>query len=289
MTANRRKKGKRTTAAISLKGLRSKSRRTKLLIGLCVLAAIFVFRQCKVYEGGMLAIPEYPKGLDAVATNPSLREEVVEYDGMTVSFNAERHIPNWVSWELTRDEAYGTEPRNNRFQSDPYVKGCATPADYRNSGYDRGHMAPAADMKWSKRAMEQSFYLTNICPQVTSLNTGAWRRLEEKCREWARIDSAIIIITGPVMTDPVKETIGDTKVAVPDRFFKVILSPYANPPRAIGFIMNNGTVEGGLQKAAVSVDEVEAITGHDFFAILPDDEEARVESQCNFPLWSTLR
>lgn len=227
--------------------------------------------------------------LDYVVTNPSLPEQIIHYKGMTVSFNPKAHIANWVAWELTREEAEGQEPRAQNFMADPKVKGCPDPRDYSFSGYDRGHMAPAGDMKWDSEAMQQSFYMTNICPQVKSLNTGTWKRLETKCRDWAGADSAIVIVTGPVLTDPVVERIGSTGVVVPQRFFKVILAPYANPPRGIGFIMNNGHVEGGMQGAAVSIDEVEAVTGHDFFSTLPETLESELESQNRFHNWSIIK
>lgn len=228
------------------------------------------------------------EGLDRVATAPGTAEHLVDYVGMNISFNPKAHVPNWVAWELTGEEAKGTLPRGQKFVTDESVPGCADPWDYSYSGYDRGHMAPAGDMKWDKKAMAESFYMTNICPQLNSLNSGAWRTLEEKCRVWAQADSAIVIVAGPVLTDKLTETIGDSHVVVPKRFFKVVLSPYSNPPRGIGFIMNNGKVAGGMQKAAVSIDEVEALTGHDFFSALPDDVESVVESQCKFNDWSTL-
>ena len=227
--------------------------------------------------------------LTKVVTEKSLPEQIVEYPGMTVSFNSRMHVPNWVAWELTADETAGEEPRAKSFYNDPAVEGCPETYDYSYSGYDRGHMAPAGDMKWSKDAMRSSFSLANICPQVKSLNTGAWKRLEEKCRTWAQADSSIIIVCGPILNDPIREYIGDTRVAVPKRFFKVILSPRANPARGIGFIMPNDKVVGGMQATAVSIDEVERVTGHDFFASLPDSIENIVESQCDFHLWSTLK
>lgn len=227
--------------------------------------------------------------LTKVVTEKSLPEQIVEYPGMTVSFNSRMHVPNWVAWELTADETAGEEPRAKSFYNDPAVEGCPETYDYSYSGYDRGHMAPAGDMKWSKDAMRSSFSLANICPQVKSLNTGAWKRLEEKCRTWAQADSSIIIVCGPILNDPIREYIGDTRVAVPKRFFKVILSPRANPARGIGFIMPNDKVAGGMQATAVSIDEVERVTGHDFFASLPDSIENIVESQCDFHLWSTLK
>lgn len=224
-----------------------------------------------------------------VAVPDDVCEEIVNYTGFTVSFNPEHHIPNYVVWELTGDETDGKEPRYNKFSADDDVSGCPTLDDYRNSGYDRGHMAPAADMKWDRQAMIDSHYLTNICPQTHSLNGGAWASLENKCREWARRDSAIIIICGPVLTDRITRHIGDSEVSVPERFFKVILSPFSEPVRGIGFIMPNGTVAGGMQKAAVSIDEVEAITGYDFFSSLPDEIENEVESQANFNQWNRRR
>jgi endonuclease G len=216
-------------------------------------------------------------------------QEIIEYPGFTVSYNKDYHNPNYVAWQLLGSQTDGNIKRSNKFVVDESVKGCATDQDYRNSGYDRGHMFPAADAKYSERTMDACFYLTNICPQDHSLNNGAWKRLEETCRKWAIRDSAIIIISGPVLTDRLTTTIGSTKVAVPKRFFKVILAPYANPPRAIGFVMDNGYVQGGIQNSALSVDQVEAITGIDFFAALPDSIENIVESQCNFPLWQKLK
>lgn len=227
--------------------------------------------------------------LEKVITPESTPSQLVKYEGFQLSFNSKMHIPNWVAWELTGSEAAGTEPRKDNFRGDDRVAGSAEKWDYSYSGYDRGHMAPAGDMKWSKKAMDESFYMTNMCPQAKSLNTGAWKRLEDKCRQWAEIDSAIIIICGPVLTDPINEFIGDSKVAVPQRYFKVILSPYVDSPRGIGFIMPNGKVPGGMQAAAVSIDEVERVTGLDFFSSLPDEIENEVESQCKFHYWSTLK
>lgn len=222
------------------------------------------------------------------ATRP-LHEEKVRYTGMDVSFNPTEHIPNWVSWELTVDETYGEEKRKAAFETDETVTGCPTTNDYRNSGFDRGHMAPAGDMKWSEQAMHETFYLTNICPQAKQLNTGAWKKLEEKCRQWAQADSAIYIVCGPVMTDPVEMHIGATGVRVPQRFFKVVLSPYTTPARGIGFIMPNEKVEGGMQRCATSIREVERITGLDFFYELDDSIENAVETQNDFNAWNRVK
>lgn len=215
--------------------------------------------------------------------------EIVGYEGFVLSFNKDARQPNWVAWELTGDESQATDHgRKDKFMPDLSVDGCPLLEDYRGSGYDRGHMCPAGDMKWSKQAMADCFYLTNMSPQKHELNNGAWKTLEEKCREWAVRDSALIIICGPVLSDRLTKTIGDG-VAVPERYFKVILAPHADPIRGIAFIMPNGYVKGGMQAAAVSIDQVEAITGFDFFSALPDDIEDQVEAECNFPRWSRKR
>lgn len=259
-----------------------------LLIGAVVLYIGVDYLMAREKEGHSRTriIPE--GNLVAVATNPSMNEEVIEYTGMTVSFNPDYHVPNWVAYELTADEAQGEEPRYNNFRQDPNVKGCATPADYKNSGFDRGHMAPAADMKWSPEAMRESFLMTNIVPQVHNINRGAWSKLEDKCRAHALADSVVYIVSGPILTDPIDFRLGPTGVAVPARFFKVILSPYADPPTAIGFIVPNNDFEGGIQVCAVSVDSVERVTGHDFFSGLPYDIENELEAKINFHKWSRV-
>ncbi len=234
------------------------------------------------YEG---AIEDYSCLLD-VAIPDETTEIKLKYEGFDISFNPAHHEPNYASWELTADKANGTMRRESKFAADPDVFGCPTLDDYRNSGFDRGHMAPAGDMKWSRQAMKDSHLLTNMCPQDHALNGGRWSTLENKCRDWARRDSLLIIICGPVLTDRMPLTIGESKISVPERFFKVILSPTTVPPRAIGFIMPNSAPAEGLEALAVSVDQVEEITGFDFFHCLPDDIEAEVEGECNFRAWN---
>lgn len=224
-----------------------------------------------------------------VKTKAGIPSVLRTYRGMDLSFNPRCHIPNWVAWELTADETFGDVTRTNKFSSDPEVEGCAKTWDYSYSGYDRGHMAPAGDMKWSQEAMTETFLLTNICPQVKSLNAGSWKGLEEKCRQWAEADSAIYIVCGPVIDGDPIEYIGDSRVYVPRMFFKAIISPYSTPARGIGFIMPNEKVKGGMQACAVTIDSIEALTGHDFFSSLPDEIEDEIESQCNFHYWSTHR
>ena len=223
-------------------------------------------------------------GLTDVKLPSGMKNVVCHYSGFTSYFNPETHIPNCVAYEIIESETTGDEPRKKSFEADHTIDGCAESSDYRNSGYDRGHMAPAADMKWSKEAMEESFLMTNICPQVKSLNSGIWHRLEQRVREWAARDSSIIVVCGPIFTPgkPV-EQIGEIGVAVPHRFFKALYAPGRNI--GIAFIFDNDKVKGELRKYAVTIDSVERETGLDLFYNLPDDIENEVENQCKYKLW----
>lgn len=222
---------------------------------------------------------KFPAGVDNMK---------VVYKGFISYFNSRHHIPNCVIYELTGKEADGEFPRYKNFLTDEQVAGCANPWDYTHSGYTRGHMAPAADMKWDREAMKESFYMTNICPQKAALNSGGWNKLEDKVREWARRDSAIIVATGPILS-PSMLTIGETRVAVPERFYKIVLAPYANPMRAIAFIYPNGSSKGPIANYAVTVDDVEEQTGIDFFASLDDETETQIESHYNLTQWELTR
>lgn len=205
--------------------------------------------------------------------------QILKRTGYTASYNADYKTPHWVAWELTKKETQGTETRTDKFLPDPDVLGAkAYTTDYTNSGYDRGHMAPAADMKWSRQAMEESFYLSNICPQNPNLNRGDWNDLEEQSRQWAKKYGRIYIVCGPIYDSKRPKRIGNNKVAVPDAFYKVILVNDKKDPKAIGFIFPNKAGSKPLERYAVSVDSVEKRTDIDFFPALPDEVENRIEA-----------
>ena len=217
---------------------------------------------------------------------PSLVSQVKDYEGFRVSFNKENHTPNWVAWELLASETDGDVGRYNNFWTDNEIDGCPSTYDYRNSGYDRGHLCPAADQKWSQEAMEQCFSLANICPQDHSLNTGAWKTLEGKERLWAQRDSAIIIISGPIYADTDKTRIGTAGVRVPGAFFKILAAPYLNNPRGIAFVYPNMTAPGNMENYVMTIDDVEQLTGFDFLSALPDNIENEIESKSSFKEWN---
>lgn len=229
---------------------------------------------------------EYSEDLSVPQFTAPTNSQIIKHLGYTVSYNNDTRNPNWVGYELTAEEVQGTSSREESFCCDPMVRGVqADDNDYKNSGWDRGHLAPAADMKWSKQAMEESFYLSNVSPQNKKLNRGMWKKLEEHCRDKAELYGRLIIITGPVFTNVEHKTIGENRVKVPDAFFKVMYSDYNGKARAIGFIFENKAGKKKLKEYARSVDEIETITQLDFFATLPDDIEEEMEKAFSAPFW----
>lgn len=225
-----------------------------------------------------------------IPINTIERAENIYYRlGYTVSFNPELNIPNWVAWELNFSKLIERESRAGHFYPDPDIpRGIAVETgDYSNSGYDRGHMCPAADNKWDKQAMRESFYMTNICPQHHNLNRGDWKELEDDCRRWVEESGTIYIACGPILYKNDISYIGEErKIRVPNAFFKVILAGLdEGKPRAIGFIYKNTSGNNPLDHYVNSVDQVERITGLDFFSQLPDDVENEIESNYNLNQW----
>lgn len=213
-------------------------------------------------------------------------EQILKRTGYVASYNKTTLLPNWVAWHLTAERTEGSAKRSSvDFAEDTEVpEPRATDWDYYNSGYDRGHMCPAADNKWSKKAMEESFLFTNMCPQNGNLNRGDWNEMEMACRKWAKKYGDLYIVCGPILYKGKHKTIGKNKVVVPEAFFKVVLRT-GDDPQAIGFIYKNTSGNRPKDSYVNTVDEVERITGIDFFPSLPDDVEKKVEAECDLGLW----
>lgn len=232
------------------------------------------------------------QGLELPAPLKNVSETILKRKGYTVSYNSRLNVPNWVAWELNRDKLVERESRSDKFLPDPDLpeSQAVTTDDYKRSGMDRGHMCPAGDNRWHWRAMQESFYMTNICPQNHNLNRGDWKELEEACRRWAEQEGSIYIACGPIFYNRQPRTIGSKhKIAVPDAFFKVILCTGSQQPRAIGFIYKNTSGNHPLDSYVNSVDQVERITGIDFFPALPDDVEKKIEAEYNLKQWHLFR
>ena len=222
--------------------------------------------------------------------NDNRSNRIITHKGYTVSYNYDWKIPNWVAYELTDWEVEGEVPRYDRFKPDPMVpqNATATTNDYKYSGFDRGHMAPAADMKWDEQAMKESFYLSNICPQNPNLNGGVWKDLEEQVRDLASQKGRIFVVCGPIVNDTLN-TIGENKVVVPQAFFKVLLQEDGGKIHTIGFVYENVSGRKPMASYAMSVDEVEEITNIDFFCSLPDKIEGQTEAVVDFSKWTVKK
>jgi endonuclease G len=213
-------------------------------------------------------------------------DQIVSHTGYTLSYNETFEQANWVAYELTAQETQKAFERTNKFLVDPAVStGSATDADYKKSGYDRGHLAPAADMGWSSTTMIESFYFSNMSPQLPGFNRGIWKNLESLVRSWANENESIYVVTGPVFTNGMS-TIGANQVAIPNYYYKVILDYQEPSLKGIGFILPNASSSLPLQHFAVSIDSVEKVTGIDFYHLLEDEQETLLEKTVCTPCWS---
>lgn len=213
-------------------------------------------------------------------------EKIISHTGYSLLYNEKYKQANWVAYELTKEETNKIFERSNKFSSDPKVNAInAFDKDYKASGYDRGHLAPAADMGWSATTMTESFYYSNVSPQLPGFNRGVWKKLEELVRTWAIENKLVYVVTGPIFSKGLP-TIGYNKIAVPNYYYKVILD-YKKPNiKGIGFILPNESSKSALQNYAVSIDSVEKVTGLDFFYLLKDQQEDLIEKELCISCWS---
>lgn len=216
---------------------------------------------------------------------PIPSDRVVRHTYYCLSYNEKFEQANWVYYTLTDEMVNGGGvERSNKFKVDPMVSsGSAKSSDYTKSGYDRGHLCPAADMGFSPTSMEESFFMSNISPQAPDFNRGIWKELETEVRKWAIKEHKIYVVTGPVFSDN-KGTIGADQVLVPGYFFKIIYEE-TDEPKIIAFVFPNRKSDRPLTDFAVPVDEAEKLTGFDFFSQLPDEIENKLESRVDFSTW----
>lgn len=222
-------------------------------------------------------------------------DEIIKHKNYTLRYEEKYEVPAWVVHKLRGEFTKGRADRSgNQFIPDKKVEGkSALSTDYSNSGYDRGHMVPAGDFKCCQDLMNETFYMSNICPQVPDFNRGIWENIESRIRGWAVRDEELIVVTGPVLSKGM-ETIGRyNKVAVPKAFYKIALYYQANNPkkaRAIAFLLpNEGLFGKRMNNYVVSIDEVEKATGLDFFAKLPDDIENKLEANSDWDAWTRVQ
>jgi len=213
--------------------------------------------------------------------------QIIKHAYFTVSYSEKDEQPEWVAYKITESSINNHIARTNDYRVDPYVKsGSASPYDYSDSGYDMGHLAPAKTMSKNLTSMSESFYLSNICPQTPSFNRGIWKRLEDKIRYWSAMNDSIYEATGPILEHPIGH-IGKNNVTVPRAFYKALLRFKNGKVKGIGFIMPNEKSDKGIYSYAVAIDEIERITGIDFYYELDKSIQEPVEKNKDLKNWIT--
>lgn len=212
-------------------------------------------------------------------------DDIIKYKAFSLSYNEEYEQAEWVAYVLTCSETKGKIKRTDNFREDERIMtGSASDHDYKRSGYDRGHLMPAADNSWDLTAMKESFLYSNMSPQEPSFNRGIWKELEEQVRDWACTFDSIYVVTGPIFTDNMKR-IGPNKVAVPPYYFKALLYYSSNKTEAIAFILPNEKNNKEIYQYVVTIDSLESQINFDLFYKLNDEFENAIESRYNLNFW----
>ena len=214
----------------------------------------------------------------------STTNDVYKRNTYVFSYSEEHEQSEWVAYYLDSDDVKSTNFDRPFFEQDPLVESVSADwRNYKNSGYDKGHLCPAGDRKGSFDEYNETFFTSNISPQEHEFNSGVWNRLEEKVRYWALKNDGLYIVTGGVLTDNLK-TIGKEKVSVPNYFYKVLLSKDGS--KMISFLVPHQDSDKPLYEFVVSVDEIEKMTGIDFYPNLPDNVENQLEAKSDYKGWS---
>ncbi len=211
--------------------------------------------------------------------------QIVHHQNYSLSYSEPYEQAEWVAYELKSSHLSSTNHKRPYFEIDNAVKsGAAHWRNYKQSGYDRGHLCPAGDRRFSKAAHDETFLTSNISPQEHQFNAGVWNRLEQKVRYWAKKYDGVFVVTGGILKDGLK-TIGEERVAVPNQFYKIVLDNTNGKPKMLAFLLNHNDSDMPLYKFVVSVDEVEKLTGIDFFPELNDAIENKIEASSSYKNW----
>lgn len=222
--------------------------------------------------------------LDEYIPFSKLNTGIVRHKAFVLNYREEYEQASWVLHRLEKEAVDGREARSNEFIEDPLVEtGSAHTRDYSRSGYDRGHLCPAADFKHNKELQDETFYMSNMSPQNPDFNRGIWSNLEDKIRHWVINRKQLIIVTGPVLKNGL-QTIGKNNlIAVPKSFYKIVYDPETD--EAIAFLIPNEGSTKSIKSFAVSINTIEKLTSIDFFAKLPDDLEQKIETNVKIEDW----
>ncbi|WP_179335793.1 DNA/RNA non-specific endonuclease [Winogradskyella costae] len=216
----------------------------------------------------------------------STTNQIIHHKNYSLSYSEPHEQAEWVAYELKASDLSATNHKRPYFEIDKAVKtGAAHWRNYKKSGYDKGHLCPAGDRRFTKEAHDETFLTSNISPQEHQFNAGVWNRLEQKVRYWAKKNDGVFVVTGGILKNGLKR-IGDENVAVPNQFYKVILDNTNGKIKVLAFIMNHENSDLPLYKFVVSVDKVEDLTGIDFFPELDDAIEDQLEASSSYKSWS---
>ncbi len=210
---------------------------------------------------------------------------IVEHSYYSLSYNEPFEQAEWVAYMLKKSQLTGDQRKRPFFIEDPKVK--TKSADWRNykgSGYDRGHLCPAGDRRFSEQAYNETFYTSNISPQDRDFNAGVWNRLELQVRDWTRRHNELFVVTGGVL-EPDLQEIGVEDVDVPKYYYKIIAKGAPEDPKILAFLFLGRESTKPLRQFAISVDEIEKRTGIDFFEKLPKEVQERLESRVAVEDW----
>lgn len=215
---------------------------------------------------------------------PTSNGQIIKHDYYTLSYLEEYKQSEWTIYLSTKANLINRVERDNNFKKDPLIKGkSATTGDYLKSGYDRGHLVPSNDMCFSLQSMTESFYFSNVSPQVPNFNRGVWQTLEEQASTWVSEKDSLFIITGPIFLN-VQGYIGQNQIAVPGYFYKIIYS--SKNKQTIGFVLpNKKNISKNLSNYIYNVDFIEVITKVDFFHNLPIDIQKDMEDKVDTIFW----
>ena len=216
---------------------------------------------------------------------PQPHEQTVHHEYYSLSYIEAYELASWVAYELTREEAQAETEYKEKYREDPDVKtGSATLKDYRDAGYIMGQLAPVEHMMMSDVAVSESFYLSGIVPHKLAFNKYVWKTLGSLVKAWAYECGSLYVVAGPVLADAPFPTFGPGKVSIPERYYTVLLD--LAEERGIGFVIKNSMSSSIMKQFAISIDEVEKITGLDFFPALPDEQEEKIESTIDPEKWN---
>ena len=212
--------------------------------------------------------------------------QIVHHEGYSLSYSEPHEQAEWVAYELKKSHLSNTNFKRPYFEIDKSVKTKAAHwRSYKNSGYDRGHLCPAGDRKYSQFTHDETFLTSNISPQKHEFNAGVWNRLEQKVRYWANRNDGVFVVTGGILQNNLK-TIGDDKVSVPNQFYKIILDNNNGKTKVLAFLLPHKDSKQPLYEFVTSVDTIENLTGIDFFSELNDDIENKIEASSSYKAWS---